>query len=56
MLIYTPTREPFRVTGLNEVKRDNGTLERVTGIESDGMESSYKLSDCEVSNDQTLMY
>jgi len=35
ILIWNPTGELFRVTGLNEIKVKNGTALKVTGIECD---------------------
>ena len=53
-LIYTPTNTAFKVSGYNERLRDTGVMERVTGIESNGMEALYPLSDCVVCVDSSI--
>jgi len=55
MLMYKG-KEPFKITGLNTIKRDNGTLQQVTGIENNGLSYVYHLAKCSLSTDMSLMY
>lgn len=56
MLIYNPTNEPFCVTGLNELKRDNGTIDKVSGLFNNGDSFIVNLDKCSLSTDMSLMY
>ena len=55
MLIHEPTQEPFRVTGYNELEKDNGTLKEVTGIDKQRWCWIYSLDKCYFSDDMRLM-
>ena len=56
MLIWNPTNEPFRIVGINTKKVNDGTIEKVTGIDKEGLCSVYNLAKCSLSNDISLMY
>jgi len=56
ILIYTPTNEPFKIDGLNTIKRDNGSIKTVSGIDGEGLSYTYNLSKCKISDDSSLIY
>lgn len=56
MLIHNPTSTPFRIVGLNENKRNSGTIDKVTGQQNNAECWIFNLSDCSISNDMSLMY